>query len=55
MMTFCKINKGSNSYWIITFFDEYRSRKTITLSAAKYSEKTARDLDDAVKTLIYCP
>jgi integrase len=52
-MTLCKINKGANSYWLVSFFDEHKSRKTITLSAAKFSERTARDLDDAVKTLVY--
>jgi len=46
-------NVGSEGIYEIQFWDEYRHRKTITLSGRKYSERTAIGLRDAVKTLVY--
>jgi len=42
-----------NGTYEIQFWDEYRRRRTITLSGRKYTERTARILQDAVRVLIY--
>ena len=45
-------NVGKEGIWEIQFTDEYQCRRTITLSCRKYSERTARQLKDAVEVLI---
>ena len=44
---------GKKGIYEIQFLDEHQCRRTITLSGRKYSERTARLLQDAVETLIY--
>ena len=41
-----------NGTWEIQFRDEYRRKKTITLSGNRYKERIARQLQDAVAVLI---
>ena len=45
------LRRKVNGTWEIQFRDEYRRKKTITLSG-KYKERTARQLQDAVTVLI---
>ena len=46
------LRKKKNGIWEIQFRDEYRRKKTITLSSTKYNERTARSLQSAVTVLI---
>ena len=46
------LRKRMNGTWEIQFRDEYRRKKTITLSGSKYKERIARQLQDAVTVLI---
>ena len=47
------LQERRNGTWEIQFWDEYRQRKTITLSGRKFDKSTAERLRDAVKTLVY--
>ena len=42
----------SNGIWEIQFTNEYQKKKTITLSSRKYKQRTAQQLQDAVRILI---
>jgi integrase len=45
-------NIGKEGIWEIQFWDEYRQRKTITLSGRKFKKPTAERLRDAVRVLV---
>ena len=47
------LRRKTNGTWEIQFRDEYGQRKTITLSGRKFTERTARQLKDAVEVLIH--
>ena len=47
------LQQRRNGTFEIQFWDEYRQRKTITLSGRKYTRRIALQLQDAVKTLIH--
>ena len=46
------LRERKNGTWEIQFWNEYRQRKTITLSGRKFKKPTAERLRDAVKVLI---
>jgi integrase len=46
------LRRRTNGTWEIQFRDEYRRKKTITLSGNRYKERIARQLQDAVTVLI---
>jgi len=46
------LRRRTNGTWEIQFRDEYRRKKTITLSATKYKERFARQFQDAITVLI---
>ena len=46
------LRKRENGTWEIQFRDEYRRRQTITVSGSKYTERTARQFQDAVTVLV---
>jgi len=46
------LRKRENGIWEIQYRDEYRRRRTITLSATKYKERIAKELKNAVDVLV---
>lgn len=53
MATLIERPSGKNQAWMISFINEKKQRKTISLSKQKYGRKTAEQLKEAVEALVY--